>query len=201
VAEVAIEGDRNFVTRTAANAESGVGGVGRLILPESWIIDAKVDRVRPIQAQGRNQWVISIQNEAGGIWQVLQTIAPGLMNEVNLTVAVELVAKDVREQDDSRVQLRGGGGERGFIYLEQANISHWLAVERRLAHDCAHQTRDQVGAGPVVEWAQAAALQQMGDQARGGGLTVRSGDDNRAVPQAAYNGRQCIGVDPWDKVA
>jgi hypothetical protein len=186
---VTVEGDGDFVARAAANAQSGVCCVGRQLHPEGWITDAKVGGVRTTQTQRRNQWVICIENESGCIRQILQAVTPGLVNEVNFPVAIELVPKDVREQYDSRAKLGCRGRERRLVYFEEADVSHWFAIQRRLAHNCADQPRDQVGAGPVVERSQPVRLKQMGDQASGSRFPIRPGDHDRAVPQSAYNGR------------
>ena len=70
-----------------------------------------------------------------------------------------------------------------LIQLKHSDISVKLAAESHLAQQCRGNTAHKVRTGAVSENLQTLSFKQLHSHLRGGGLTVRAGDNNHAVGQ------------------
>ena len=70
-----------------------------------------------------------------------------------------------------------------LVQLKHSNISVKLAAEGHLAQQCRGNTAHKVRTGAVSENLQTLSFKQLHSHLRGGGLTVRAGDNNHAVGQ------------------
>ena len=70
-----------------------------------------------------------------------------------------------------------------LVELQHGDVGLKLAGEGHLAQQGGGHTAHKVGAGAVGEDLQALRFEQLNGHLRGGGLTVRAGDDNHAVGQ------------------
>ena len=102
---------------------------------------------------------------------------------VNLTEAVQLVTQNVQQQ--SVIGLDGLHEVHGvrLVQLKHSDISVKLAAEGHLAQQCRSDTAHKVRTGAVSENLQTLSFKELHSHLRGGGLTVRAGDNNHAVGQ------------------
>ena len=102
---------------------------------------------------------------------------------VNLTEAVQLVTQNVQQQSvvglDSLDKVHGVR----LVQLKHSDVCIKLAAEGHLTQQCGSDTAHKVRTGTVSENLQTLSFKQLHSHLRGGGLTVRAGDNNHAVGQ------------------
>ena len=178
-----------LVGRAAVAAVLGVGGVLHLRERLGVVGEAEVGHPLASAAEIRHQGVVGVEHQARPPVQLCHHLGPAVGQQLELAVAVELVAEEVGEQEQPRPQLARHLGQPGLVHLEQAQLAGLAArVEQSRGHTPGH-----VGAGPVVHQRAALVLQRRGDHGGGGGLAVGGRDDHRAVVQLPTHPRQGAG--------
>jgi hypothetical protein len=137
------------------------------------VLDAEVERLA-VAAEVGDQRVVGVEHEPGGGGQPGDDPRPAVGDDLQLAVAVELVAEQVAEQDGARLELARDRSEPELVDLEQADVA--AAGGQRRRHAAGH-----VGAGAVVDEARAGAAEDRGDHRRRRGLAVGGGHDDAAL--------------------
>ena len=94
----------------------------------------------------------------------------------DLTVAVELVAEEIRDDDDLRPQLREDRHRGGLVALDDGVLLPAAAGERGIHHELRGDARQEVRARAVGEVRFALIGKGLLDHAGAGGLAVGAGD-------------------------
>ena len=129
VAEVTDVRGRELVRRAAANAVLRVGGVLQLRAGMSWIVEPEANRTWPSVGEVRDDGVVRVDDERRLRRHRRDRGTPALGDDLELAVAIELVAEEVAERDDPRSRSRDRFGKRSFVDLEQPELR--LARRRR----------------------------------------------------------------------
>ena len=127
VAEVADEGALVRVRGAAATAVLGVVGVLELGQGLAGVVDPEVGHPGPagelaIAPEVGDQRVVGVEHEAGAPGALGHQRRPIVGQRLELAVAVELVAEEVGEHDQLRLQLGGHLRQPGLVDLEQALV-------------------------------------------------------------------------------
>ena len=99
-------------------------------------------RARP-SARSATTGSSRVHDQRRVVGESVERIAPTLGDELELAVAVELVAEEVAECDDARSRAGDRLGQRRLVHLEQSEIASPAPSERRC------DPGEQVRAGPV----------------------------------------------------
>ena len=195
VAEVADVRRVEDVGRAATHA---VGRVGRVLRPASAgvarVVDPEDDRVGPLRDQGSELRVVTVDDEHRVGREVVDQRAPALGDQLQLPVAVELVAEEVPEAEDARVHERGHLRERRLVHLEQAELGAVRRQERR------RDPGDEVRAGTVVGEPHAPAEDLRRHRCRRR-FAVRRRERGRAPRQTPREARDRRGVELPEELA
>ena len=183
VAEVAEVHGVEHVGGPATAAVLGVGGVGHAGHRQRVVLHAEVQRLWVVATEVGDQRVVGVQDRAGGTGR--QHLLPALGDPLELAVAVELVAEQVRQQHRPGGELTGDGGEPELVDLEQPELAGDAAagvgsVEERRGHATGHvragvivdQLRPRRGAGsrpPSRRWSSCRWLPRSGRCRAAGG--------------------------------
>ena len=199
VAEVADEGALVGVRVPAAPAVLGVVGVLELGQGLRRVLDPEEgDALAPAQlrvaAEVGDQRIVGVEDEAAAAGEALDHRAPFGRQVLELAVAVELVAEQVPEHDQARVELGGHPRQPGLVDLEQALGAALL--EQRRGHAPAH-----VRSGPVVDRVAAVGAHRRREHPGGGRLPVGGADDRRPVDQARAEARDRVRRQPQQQPA
>ena len=127
-----------------------------------------------VAAEVGDQRVVGVEDEAGGARVLRDGRRPLVGDALQLPVAVELVAEEVAQDDDARVEVVRDAWQPGLVHLEQAFLARLL--EQRGGHAPGH-----VRPGPVVHRGPFRRAEGGRDHARRGRLAVRGADDRGAV--------------------
>ena len=174
-AEVGEVGGLVGVGVAAAAAVLGVGRVLELGERERVVLDAEVERVA-VAAEVGDQRVVGVEHERGRLRQPGDDLGPAVGDDLELAVAVELVAEQVAEQHGARRELGRDRAEPELVDLEQPHVA---PVRGQRGGDAA----GHVGAGAVVDEARAGAPEDARHHRRRRGLAVGGGDHDAAARQ------------------
>jgi hypothetical protein len=175
MAEVGEIGGLVHVGVAAAAAVLGIRGVLQLGERERVVLDAVVERLAAA-AEVAHQRVVGVEHEARGGGQALDDLCPAVGDDLELAVAVELVAEQVAEQHGARREVGGHRAEPELVDLEQAHVA--APGGERGGHAAGH-----VGSRPIVDEARAGAAEDRGDHRRRRRLPVGGGDDHASARQ------------------
>ena len=108
----------------AAAAVLGIEGVlqlrqclGGVLDPE--VEDALAGSLLGVAAEVGDQRVVGVEGEVGAAAQRRHGFGPVVGQDLHLAVAIELVAEEVAEHDQARLQLLGDAGQPGLVDLEE----------------------------------------------------------------------------------
>ena len=144
--------------------------------------DGIVEAVDDAVAERPDLRVVAVQDEHRLGRKLVDGHAPALGDQLELAVAVELVAEEVPEADGTRAHAPEHLRESGLVHLEEAE----LGVPGR--EEGGGHPGDEVRAGVVVRQPEARA-QDLGGHRGGRRLAVRRRDDRGSGRQA---GRQAV---------
>ena len=170
VAEVADVRGRVGVRRAAADAVLRVGCVLQGRAGHVRVVETEGDAPRVRLADRGELRVVGVEDERRRVRQPGHGFPPALGDELELAVAVELVAEEVAEADRFRPQAPHELGQRGLVHLEQAELG--VSGSEQGGGDA----RDEVRARRVVREPVPRA-QDLGRHRGGRRLAVRGGDD------------------------
>ncbi len=188
---MADEGAVVLVGGAAAAAVLGVVGVLELGQRLRGVLDAEEGDARPslqiaVAAEVGDERVVGVEHEAGAARARGDDLGPVVGEALELAVAVELVAEEVGEHDQARVELVGDARQPRLVDLEQA-LGPALLEQR------GRDSPRHVGAGAVVDRRAARGGEHARDHARGRRLPVRRADDRRALGQRGAEARDRVG--------
>ncbi len=173
VAEVPDVCRRVVVGRAAAQAPLRVRGVLELRRGPSRVIQAEDDAARTVARQVAHLWIVAVDDELRAVAELRHGPAPALGDELELAVAVELVAEEVAQAERTWADPTGDVGKRGLVDLEQAELG--LPGREQRGSD----SRDQVRSGAVVGEPHP-TLEDLGDHRSRRRLAVGGRDEGRS---------------------
>ena len=94
------------------------------------VVEPEAKRTLSSLGEVRHDGVVGVHDERRGGWECVHGLSPALGDELELAVAVELVAEEVRERDHARARARDRLRQRSLVHLEQAEVG---ASRRRRA--------------------------------------------------------------------
>ena len=139
-------------------------------------------------------WVVGVVHQPRLGRQFGHCVPPAFGNELELAVAVELVAEEVAEADRSRPQPPHELGQRALVHLEQPEIGV-LGAEQR-----GGDSRDEVRAGSVVR-EPVPRTQDLGRHRRCRRLAVRGRDDCGSRRQSRGQAVDRVAVELGEELA
>ena len=180
VAEMADVGGGELVRPAAADAMARVGGVLERGSRLAWIVEAERDRVLAQVREIADLRIVAVHDQRRAVAQIGDGRPPALGNELELAVAVELVAKEVAEQKGPRTDTAGDLRQGTFVHLEQAELGIARREERR------GHARDEIGSRVVPR--EPSVAEDLSHHRRGRRLAVRRGNERHARRQARREG-------------
>ena len=175
----------------AAAAVLGVERVLELGQRLRGVLDPEVDDALAaalvrVAAEVGDQRVVGVEDETGPADPLGDGLRPLVGQDLDLAVAVELVAEEVAEHDQGRVELRRDLRQPGLVDLEQPLAS--LLLEQRGRDPPGH-----VRAGPVVDRRAPLGLEHGGDHPGGGRLAVGGADQGDAATEPGAEAGDRVG--------
>ena len=164
------------VGRAAAAAVLRVRGVRESLAGRGRVVEAEADDAGPRLRDARERGVVGVHEHARRVGQVPQCRKPALGDELELAVAVELVAEQVAEAHRPRRELAHELGKRALVDLEEAELGV-AGLEQSRGH-----SRDEIRAGGVMREPGAGA-QDLGRHRRRRRLPVRGRDEGYSERQ------------------
>ena len=117
----------------------------------------------------------------------------------DLAITIELVAKDVRDDENVGVDLLAYATQGTLVALDGGELVTWLARHARANRELGRYALDEVRATAVVERLLAHVLECLGDDMRGSRFSVGARDDDGA--HAATKLVQIVWVDLESELA
>ena len=153
-----------------------VGGVLHAGESLGVVVHAEVGHAAALAAEVRHQRVVGVQHEASTAIELAHELRPAVGKQLELAVAVELVAEQVGEEEQAGLHVGRDGGQPRLVDLEEPKLAALpTGVEQRGGHSPGH-----VRAGAVVHQRPARALERGGDHRCRGGLPVGRRHQHRA---------------------
>ena len=188
------------VRRAAAAAVLGVRGVLQTGQRHRRILDAEVHDVGAIAPEVGDQRVVGVEDQRGA-GRLGHDARPAVGDDVQLAVAVELVAEQVGQQQRARADLRDELVEPELVDLEQTGVARDPPAGPRGLQQRARDPAGHVRARAVVHQLVAAALQDRRDHRRGRRLAVGRRDDRRPVRQPPSQRPDRVGLEGQQQLA
>jgi hypothetical protein len=164
----------------AVAAVLGVGGVLELGQGERIVLHAEVHDALALAAEVRHERVVGVEHQCGAFAARGDEVGPAVGEQLQLAVAVELVAEEVAENQEGGIEFRGDAVEPSLVDLEQPQLALAAAcVDQRGGHAPVH-----VRAGAVAHDRAPVELEHAREHRGGGGLPIR-GRDQRDAPAEA----------------
>ena len=175
----------------AAAAEARVGRVGEALLGDRRVVQPEGDdvRVHPhergaldvVEHQLGDQRVVRVVDDRHGRRiQLIEGRLPPVGQHLELAEAIELVAEEVGEHDDVRLQVGCHQRKGGLVGLEHRDI----AASPR-AQESRGDPRAQVGSGDVVDDLAPVGAERFREHRRQRGLAVRRAHEHDLPPAPA----------------
>ena len=185
------------VRMPAAAAVLRVGGVLELRERERVVLYAEIRDSLAFSSQVGDERVVRAQHELRPSSALCRELRPAVGQRLELAVAVELIAKEVAEDEHPRIELAGHRHEPRLVDLEDAELARLPArVEQRGGDAPVH-----IRPGSVAHHRDARALHGRADHGRGGRLPVRGGHQHRPGAEPGAEARDCIGLDAQQEAA
>jgi hypothetical protein len=116
---------------------------------------------------------------------------------VDLAIAIELVPKEVVQEDQAGADKTHNLRKGGLVRFDDRDIATGISTDRRLRCECADDAPDQVGAGTIVHDTQSTGSEDIGNDARGRGFAIGAGHDDRALGKPGRQFREHSGIDAF----
>ena len=120
-----------LVRRPAADAVLRVGCVLERWTRVSRIVEAVAEDVAPAVREVGDDWVVRVDDECRVVREASDGVAPPLGDDLELAVAVELVAEEVPERHRARPRALHRLRQRSLVDLEEPELGAVRAHERR----------------------------------------------------------------------
>src|SRR5438552_18968193 len=111
---------------------------------------------------GKNQLLVWIESCEG--------VADSLGECVELEITIHLVAKKIRDDDDARLELPDGAGQRRLVDLEEPEVAAWLRRPVRFRDERGRHPAVEVGSLAVLYRISSVVLVHVGDHPRADGI-------------------------------
>src|SRR5512145_1666192 len=125
----------------------------------------------PISQAGDSR-IVGIEQHRCIRWQALQRSTPCLCNRINLTIAVELIAEQVMQHDQSRLCFCQCLRECRLIDLEQAQLGSWFAGQCTAGKSRRGKPGHKIGTSAIMQQVQPALGHDRCEHACGSSLAV-----------------------------
>ena len=152
------------------------------------IIEPEPDRRRAPISEICDDRVVGVDDQCRFRGKSSDHGAPALGHELELAVAVQLIAKEVPERHNAGTEAAHGLRQRGLVDLEEAEVG-----PARI-HQRGGETGHQVRARPIPG-ERLALAEDLCRHRRRRGLAVRRGDDSHAVCEASSEQVDSLGVE------
>ncbi len=176
------------VRRAAADAVLGVGRVLEAGSRLPWIVEPEPDRAPTAVREGGDHRVVGVDHERRRVREVRDGSAPALGDDLELAVAIELVAKEVAERNDPGPHACQRLGECSLVDLEEAELRMAARDEGRC--DPRQEVRSRAVPGELV-----ALPEDLGGHRRRRGLAVGRRHHGDAVREPAGERVDGVGVE------
>ena len=181
-AQMAVGHEVVFVLALALDAVGRVGDLRHMPGIDRRADAVEQDRVRHVVMQARDKGIVRVEAQ-DGVGAVLGADAELFERMRDLAVAVELVAEDVREDDDFGVDVFADELQRRLVRLDEGVGVFAAAGQRRMDGEFRRDAGQEVCAGFICKVRDSSVLPRLLDHARGRGLAVGARDDHgRHVP-------------------
>jgi hypothetical protein len=148
------------------------------------VLDTEVQRLR-LAAEVGDERVVGAEHQLRAGGAPLDDGGPAVRDRVELAVAVELVAEEVRQQQRARLQLLDDPAEPELVDLEQPEVAVELApAAARGGREGGGHAARHVRPGAVVDEPDAGALEDRRHHRGGRRLAVGGRDHNAAALEA-----------------
>src|SRR5207249_8574950 len=113
--------------RPAARTTRRVADRLRQAAADVGIVDTEEDGVRlAAHRQVRDKGIVGVKNQLRVGIERCESVADSLGECVELEIAIHLVTKKIRDDDDARLELPDGAGQRRLVDLEEPEVAAWL---------------------------------------------------------------------------
>src|SRR5207247_1176432 len=146
------------------------------------------DRTLVSLTQPRDDRIVRVQHDGDARIELRDRVADAARELIDLEVAVELVAEQVRDQYDARADPPEHARQRRLIDFEHPDVTAKLPAPIVLGEQRAGDASLQVRAGAVVYRTPASRAHDVGQHPRGRRLPVRAGDEHDSVRELARDG-------------
>src|SRR5262249_36185325 len=150
VPQVPVKIGQILIRAAAEWTQAGVQRMRSLATAHLAPINPKVDDVVAAAAERRNYRIVSIQNERRGRWQRGDHLPPERGDKLDFTVAIELIAEEVGEEDEAWLNFRDRTGHRGFIHLEYADARAGSPERIGVLNHGGGDAGEKMGPGAIV---------------------------------------------------
>ncbi len=188
VAEMADIHSCVVIRRAAANAVLRVGGVLKAASSLSRIVQTEADGVTASGRQIGDDGIIGIHNERRRRRKPCSRSSPALGDDLELPVAIELVAEQVPERDDAWLRPFERLGKRSLVDLEEAELSAACSDES------GRDPGEEIGAGAIPGEFSIGAENLGGHRGRRR-LAVGCRDEHDPVGEPSREGVHGAGID------
>ena len=144
------------------------------------ILDPEVHRVPCVRAELGDERVVGTQDQPAAMSG--DDFGPAIADRLELAIAIQLVAEEVRDQDHPRIERGRDARKPELVDFEDADLCAFApATRQQRGRDAA----GHVGAGEVVDARNPGAREDRAGQRRGRGLAVGRGDRHATAGQLA----------------
>ena len=143
----------------------------------------------------RHDRIVGIEHERRLLGEHRHRGADPAGQGVDLEVAVELVAEQVRDHQNLRRQTREDARDGGLIELEHADVTAELTAPGRVGHQRGDDPAVQIRARAVVHGLPSRQAHDVRQHSRGRRLPVRAGDADHTMRERGGEPRDRIRID------
>src|SRR5436190_6042562 len=183
-----------LVRRAAAHAPFRVGCVLELRPRMSRIVEAEHDRAIPLAGELADLWIVPVHDKPRDRSELPHGAAPPFGDELELSVAIELVAEEVSQAQHPWLHTAHNLWQSSLVDLEEAQLGPSGGEQG------GGDARDEIRTRSVVR--EAGPSTQGLRRHRGGRcLAVRRGDERGAEREASREGVDRVGIELPEELA
>src|SRR4029079_13030528 len=161
-----------------------------------WIGGAEEDRLRVApHREIRHEGIVGVEDQRGRRGKSGERIADLLRERIELEVAIHLIAEEIRDHDDTRLQSPDGTRKRRLIDFEETEVAARLPRPGRVLEERRGDATIEIRAGPVMNRIPPGRPRDVREHPRGRGLPVRPGDARDAKLELGGERADEVGVE------
>ena len=168
--------------------------MGESFASDARVVEPEAEGGLPSPRDVRHERVVAVRHDPRVVRERPDALAPALGDQLELAVAVELVAEEVAEQNRLRPDAPRDVGKRALVHLEEAQLGFGMRQERR--GDARHEVR----ARAVVREPDPRA-EDLRDHSGRRRLPVRGRDERGSERKPACEVSQRSGIDRGQDLA